>query len=49
MELENENEETNHYKGILGGKDYLQYCLEQMKTKSNNQQLKQLRQSYPIS
>ena len=29
-----ENNETNDYKGIIGEKDYLKYCMEQMKTAS---------------
>ena len=32
-ELDNKNDEINFYKRILGGKDYLQYYLEQMKMK----------------
>ena len=31
MKLENENNNTNFYKGIIGGKDYIQPCLEQIK------------------
>ena len=32
-ELDNKNDEINFYERILGGKDYLQYYLEQMKMK----------------
>ena len=29
--IEEKNDKINFYKGIIRGKDYLQYCFEQMK------------------
>jgi len=31
-EMETDDNESNIYKGIIGSKDYLKYCINQMKT-----------------
>ena len=36
-EIKSKKIETNFYEGVIGDKDYLQYCIEQTKTKNNKQ------------